>query len=65
MTCIVDFNGKFNGFPVSFWADYVGATVKFGGDWSDVPDWYCPTEPTRQEVQDYATKHSALFKEEA
>ena len=56
--CIIDFCGSTNPghFTVSFWADWDGERVVFGGDWSDVPSMQTATEPTREEVVAHVEK---------
>jgi hypothetical protein len=57
--CIVDWNAG-GRFPTSFWADWDGEKVVFGGDWRDVPDMPAKREPTQKRVYAWAHKHGGL-----
>lgn len=57
--CIVDWNTG-GSFPTSFWADWDGKKVVFGGDWRDVPDMPAKREPTQKRVYAWAHKHGGL-----
>lgn len=57
--CIVDRVGG-GRFPTSFWADWDGKKVVFGGDWRDVPDMPAKREPTEKRVYAWAHKHGGL-----
>ena len=54
--CIIDFEGYTipGHFHTSFWADYDGEKVIFGGDWRDIPPLVIDHEPTEEEVEKYA-----------
>lgn len=59
--CIQDFCGSYEPghLPIQFWADYFpqrDVTV-FGGYWHDVPDMPSETEPTEEQVQEWAETH--------
>lgn len=57
---IVDFNGHVQGTSMieSFWAEWNGRTVVFGGDWQGVPDMPADVEPDSKSVWAWAGKHS-------
>jgi hypothetical protein len=59
--CIVDFNGysQPGHFPVSFWADWDGSKVVFGGDWQEIPDMPTDKEPTEDEVHAWVKEHQS------
>ena len=58
---ITDFNGYTS--PghhlVSFWAEYDGAEVTFGGDWGDVPPMKASRRPSVARVKAWARKHGS------
>lgn len=60
--CIVDFCGySYPGhWPTSFWADWDGSEVIFGGDWDHIPNMPTDTEPTEQEVDAWVAKHKEV-----
>ena len=59
---IVDLNAG-RRFPTSYWAEWDGFSVKFGGDWETIPPMSAPTEPSKNEVYQYVNVY--LAKEDA
>ena len=62
--CLEDFCGRFRGhYPVQWSADYDPQTgiVFFNGEWYDVPDWHCTTEPALTEIYAYVGSHLPEF----
>ena len=57
--CIEDFCGRCSGLPTSYWADWDGTAVGFGGEWQDIPDMPTDIEPTPNEVNQWAKDHGA------
>ena len=64
--CVYDFCGsmKWPGgsrLPASFWADWDGEQVVFGGDWSDVPPMRSLSEPTEEQCWEHARTYGAIM----
>ena len=61
--CIVDFNGYtlLGHFPVSFWADWDGHKVIFGGDWEGIPNMLIQIEPSEEMVYAYVNNHGGAI----
>jgi len=58
--CIIDWCGGYkNG---GFWCDYFPNEniVKFGGEWSDVPNLIIDRKPTQAECNNHAEKYTAF-----
>lgn len=63
--CIEDFCGytAVGHFPLSFAADYFPqqGIVRFTGEWWNVPDMPCDSEPSELDVNRWARKHGAEY----
>jgi hypothetical protein len=63
--CIEDFCGYSNPghFPTTFSADWFPAEslTHFTGEWCDCPPMPSATQPTEEDVWNWARKHSAYF----
>jgi hypothetical protein len=57
--CIQDFCGSTRGFHVEYWADYDPTTglVEFGGDWSEIPPTVFNTQPTDEDISEFANSY--------
>ena len=58
MTCIIDFNGKFHGVTASWWCDWDGEQVFFGGEWNEVPVMLSDCKPTQEMCRDWVKTHT-------
>lgn len=58
--CIIDWCGGYK--YCGFWADYFPNEnkVKFGGEWYDVPDLSINHEPTAEQCEEHAKKHTSF-----
>ena len=69
MTCVEDFCGTCThhswSHATSFWADWDGCTVHFGGAWGHVPDMVSADVPSIDTVQAHARLYGGHYQRDA